>query len=157
MLKSEWLLDDQELSDMLGHFRALCIAYAIDPDHAKDQGFEKVVVFSVDDYGVLRPENLYSKFLIEPEVKETVFSVHKLALGQYLVVLGHNTLPHQVNGKIHPKDHSLPHYVEAIKLLPLDIKQEIQNWFSPQTNENDGGEQIIEIIGNNPLTDNYDA
>lgn len=132
------------------HFVAICVAYAVDPSHIKNCGMQKLIIFSANDHGVLKPQALLD--LLTPDICSKKFAVIQLGINQLLLTLGWNTLPNLVEGKEHVVDHGLPHYIHAIHTLPNDVQATIQNIMTRQVH-NGEKPMAAEITGE---SNNYD-
>ncbi len=127
----------RETQDLLLKMDAVCIAYADDTNGISNLSFPKIVLFSLRDFLVERPESL--KMLLRHYEQQTVeilegtkpymrlsYEYPVMEAPHVLILLGKDVVPLVYKGKEDESDgHGLYHYAEGIKNLPAEVYEDV--------------------------------
>ncbi len=124
----EYGLSSKEISSVFNKINGVSIAYAIDYDNLPEPRFQKLVVLSEDDIGILKPLSLASNIMadisVENHSKINFYSIEEteLSAATQVFYLKSGAMPMIIdNGEtlnISTKGHSLPHYIDSITENP---------------------------------------
>ena len=114
-----------DVKALFSYLQGFCVGYAFDFDALPSPSFPKVIIFSMDDVGVLRPNCLSWQILCNEKYHHgvNIFQTSDEDMPTYLILLGHDIVPLQnEGGKVSDNGHSLSHYTEAIIDLPDELQ-----------------------------------
>lgn len=126
ILQNKMFLPKVVVDNLMSDVRAVCIGYAPSLTAFDKSGFNKIVIFSVDDRGVLIPRDLYDILLTKEGDLVNNHCIKQLHTDiksfKYLIIDGKNTI--DANDKDYV-DHTISHYVDIIDTMPSDVVQTI--------------------------------
>lgn len=120
LLSQEFFLSEKAINSTMKKVNSVCLGYAPNLDAFEDVGFNKIVIFSIDDRGVLIHDDLYEFLFSEESVSNTSLFIHQMHKGpdnstQYMVITGANLIESSV---LDYKDHTIPYYLDCIDSVP---------------------------------------
>ena len=130
ILTNEYSLSSDLVNRLMKNVKAVCIGYAPQLNVFKDEGFNKIIIFSKEDRAVLLPNDFYENLLIKTELSSEIvyigdYSKLNSKLFNYLVV--HNEKTEKDNILQDSLDHSISDYLCCVESFPDEVKETIGN------------------------------
>jgi len=122
ILEQQFYLPKIIIDNLMSDITAVCVGYAPNVNAFEDTGFKKIVLFSLDDRGVLIPHDLYESVLSKENLLTKNFNIYQMNKSfeafQYLVVNGKGVIKSCETDCV---DHTISHYFDCIEKMPEDI------------------------------------
>ncbi|MFN7039318.1 MAG: hypothetical protein ACK4OM_07130 [Alphaproteobacteria bacterium] len=131
---NEYNLNEEEIERIFSKINVVSIGYACKFTYNTNPKFRKIIIYAIEDSGVLLPQFLTVNYLdkyinIISSEPYTIFSndLGNQKENEFLIVLGKNTIPKYLNGKKpNEKGHALPNYIYAIQdFIPSSVHKDI--------------------------------
>lgn len=135
LLSNDYGMGDKEVSSTLQQVTAVCLGYAPDVRVFDSGCMNKIIIFSVNDRGVLIPHNLFLEVLthnsvLDAKVTEVVFDTDE-GIIQRLVICNQEKVVYQKDYL----DHTLGDYLECTRMFDEEMLELIGGSLVPPTNE----------------------
>jgi hypothetical protein len=117
--------DVEERRRIMSSVSAILVGYAFDWSSSPDYGFKKVILHSLEDFGIMRTK--FNRELIYGAscLVSGVNIIQKTEDGsEVAIIFGQGVVPTELNDKINWNGHSLTHYIHSYNQLILKVESE---------------------------------